>query len=134
MPVFMQKSHSYIKQKVTKISKFNQATPSRPLCQFLNHTKILGHWRFQEYFSRGVKKIKLIFFLKKNLNISSYKNKNKMLIHEVLQFPFISFYILKQLCNSSFLVVVGAEVQNSYVLGLGLTRVQIDKYWILILI
>ena len=29
---------------------------------------------------------------------------------------------------------VGAEVQNSYVLGLGLTRVQINKYWILILI
>ena len=29
---------------------------------------------------------------------------------------------------------VGVEVQNSYVLGLGLTRVQIDKYWILILI
>ena len=30
--------------------------------------------------------------------------------------------------------IVGAKVQNSYVLGLGLTRVQIDKYWILILI
>ena len=30
--------------------------------------------------------------------------------------------------------IVGAEVQNSYVLGLGLMRVQIDKYWILILI
>ena len=30
--------------------------------------------------------------------------------------------------------IVGVEVQNSYVLGLGLTRVQIDKYWILILI
>ena len=29
---------------------------------------------------------------------------------------------------------VGAEIQNSYVLGLGLTRAQIDKYWILILI
>ena len=29
---------------------------------------------------------------------------------------------------------VGAKVQNSYVLGLGLTRVQIDKYWILVLI
>ena len=32
------------------------------------------------------------------------------------------------------ILIVGAEVQNSYVLGLGLTRVQIDKYWILILI
>ena len=30
--------------------------------------------------------------------------------------------------------IVGAKVQNSYVLGLGLTRVQIDKYWILVLI
>ena len=30
--------------------------------------------------------------------------------------------------------IVGAKVQNSYVLGLGLMRVQIDKYWILILI
>ena len=29
---------------------------------------------------------------------------------------------------------VGVEVQNSYVLGLGFTRVQIDIYWILILI
>ena len=29
---------------------------------------------------------------------------------------------------------VRAKVQNSYVLGLGLTRVLIDKYWILILI
>ena len=32
------------------------------------------------------------------------------------------------------ILIVGVEVQNSYVLGLGLTRVQIDKYWILILI
>ena len=31
-------------------------------------------------------------------------------------------------------VIVGAKVQNSYVLGLGLMRVQIDKYWISILI
>ena len=39
------------------------------------------------------------------------------------------------LCVSmSYILVVGAKVQNSYVLGLGLTRVQIDKYWILILI
>ena len=30
--------------------------------------------------------------------------------------------------------IVEAKVQNSYVLGLGLTRVQIDKYWILVLI
>ena len=30
--------------------------------------------------------------------------------------------------------IVGAKVQNSYVLSLGFTRVQIDKYWILILI
>ena len=30
--------------------------------------------------------------------------------------------------------IVGAKVQNSYVLSLGLTRVQIYKYWILILI
>ena len=30
--------------------------------------------------------------------------------------------------------IVGAKVQNSYILGLRLTRVQIDKYWILILI
>ena len=30
--------------------------------------------------------------------------------------------------------IVGAKVQNSYVLGLGFTRVQIDKYWIIILI
>ena len=30
--------------------------------------------------------------------------------------------------------IVGVKVQNPYVLGLGLTRVQIDKYWILILI
>ena len=30
--------------------------------------------------------------------------------------------------------IVGVEVQNSYILGLGLTSVQIDKYWILILI
>ena len=30
--------------------------------------------------------------------------------------------------------IVGAKVQNSYVLGLGLARVQIDKYWILVLI
>ena len=29
---------------------------------------------------------------------------------------------------------VGAEVQNSYLLGLGFMRVQIDKYWIIILI
>ena len=34
----------------------------------------------------------------------------------------------------SYILVVGAKVQNSYVLGLGLTRVQTDKYWILILI
>ena len=30
--------------------------------------------------------------------------------------------------------IIRAKVQNSYVLGIGLTRVQIDKYWILILI
>ena len=30
--------------------------------------------------------------------------------------------------------IVGAKVQNSCVLGLGLTKVQIDKYWILGLI
>ena len=30
--------------------------------------------------------------------------------------------------------IVRAKVQNSYVLGLGLTRVQIDKYWILVFI
>ena len=30
--------------------------------------------------------------------------------------------------------IVGVEVQNSYILGLGLTRVQIDKYWILFFI
>ena len=30
--------------------------------------------------------------------------------------------------------IVEAKVQNSYVLGLGLMRVQIDKYWILVLI
>ena len=30
------------------------------------------------------------------------------------------------------ILIVGAEVQNSYILGLGLMRVQIDKYWILI--
>ena len=30
--------------------------------------------------------------------------------------------------------IVGAKVQNSYVLGLGLMRVPIDKYWILIFI
>ena len=29
---------------------------------------------------------------------------------------------------------VGAKVQNSSVLGLGLARVQIDNYWILVLI
>ena len=33
-----------------------------------------------------------------------------------------------------FINVVGAKVQNSYILGLGLTRVEIDKYWILDLI
>ena len=33
-----------------------------------------------------------------------------------------------------FINVVGAKVQNSFILGLGLTRVEIDKYWILILI
>ena len=32
------------------------------------------------------------------------------------------------------MISVGAEVQNSYVLGLGLTRAEVDKYWILILI
>ena len=32
------------------------------------------------------------------------------------------------------IISVGVEVQNLYVLGLGLTKVQIDKYWILILI
>ena len=32
------------------------------------------------------------------------------------------------------LFFVGTKVQNSNILGLGLTRVQIDKYWILILI
>ena len=46
-------------------------------------------------------------------------------------------------CFSSFnerekpnfwVAIVGAKAQNSYILGLGLTRVQIDKYWILILI
>ena len=31
-------------------------------------------------------------------------------------------------------VIVGAKVQNSCVLGLGLARVQVDKYWILGLI
>ena len=30
--------------------------------------------------------------------------------------------------------LVGVKVQNSCVLGLGLARVQIDKYWILVLI
>ena len=30
--------------------------------------------------------------------------------------------------------ILRAKVQNSYVLGLGLTRVQIDKYWILVFI
>ena len=36
---------------------------------------------------------------------------------------FIIFFVI---------VIVGVEIQNLYVLGLGLTRVQIDKYWILI--
>ena len=109
MPVFMPKSHSYIKQKVTKMSEFNQATPNRPLCQFLNHTNNPRHWRLQEYFSEVVKKLKLNnFFLKKNLNISSYrsKKKKKKLKHKILQFPFISFYIFKQLCNSSLFIVI----------------------------
>ena len=45
---------------------------------------------------------------------------------------FFSFYEREK---SKFLgAIVGAEVQNSCVLGLGLVRVQIDKYWILILI
>ena len=33
-----------------------------------------------------------------------------------------------------YIYIVGTKVQNSYVLGLGLARVQIDKYWILVLI
>ena len=45
---------------------------------------------------------------------------------------FFSFYEREK---SKFLgAIVGAEVQNSCVLGLGLVKVQIDKYWILILI
>ena len=45
---------------------------------------------------------------------------------------FFSFY--KREKPKFWGAIVGAEVQNSYVLGLGLTRVQIDKYWIIILI
>ena len=43
---------------------------------------------------------------------------------------FFSFYEKEK---PKFLrAIVGAEVQNSYILGLGLMKVQIDKYWILI--
>ena len=43
---------------------------------------------------------------------------------------FFSFYEREK---PKFLrAIVGAEVQNSYILGLGLMKVQIDKYWILI--
>ena len=45
---------------------------------------------------------------------------------------FFSFY--KREKPKFWGAIVGVEVQNSYVLGLGLMRVQIDKYWILILI
>ena len=45
---------------------------------------------------------------------------------------FFSFY--KREKPKFWGAIVGSEVQNSYILGLGFTRVQIDKYWILILI
>ena len=45
---------------------------------------------------------------------------------------FFSFYEREK--SKFWGAIVGAEVQNSCVLGLGLVKVQIDKYWILILI
>ena len=45
---------------------------------------------------------------------------------------FFSFY--KREKSKFWGAIVGAEVQNSCVLGLRLVRVQIDKYWILIFI
>ena len=45
---------------------------------------------------------------------------------------FFSFYEREK--SKFWGAIMGVEVQNSYVLGLGLMRVQIDKYWILILI
>ena len=45
---------------------------------------------------------------------------------------FFSFYEKKK--PKFWGAIVGVEVQNSYILGIGLMRVQIDKYWILILI
>ena len=45
---------------------------------------------------------------------------------------FFSFYEKEK--PKFWRAIMGAEIQNSYVLGLVLTRVQIDKYWIIILI
>ena len=45
---------------------------------------------------------------------------------------FFSFYEREK--SKFWGAIMGLEVQNSCVLGLGLMRVQIDKYWILILI